>query len=347
MTRHMSARKLAESVDSYNEQGRGPLGAPRSGGAHVSKSRIPTDVEKKSRTTTRTVLPGNNVARSRRRGERRFIPFSTLLALCTFGVLLTVCFTADFIRPFDNRSIDFASSLQSPSLSHPFGTDRLGRDVMAASLHGLRVSFAISGAAAFVAVLCGGVLGLIAGAFGGWIDSVIMRGIDVIHAQNHFLFGMLLVVLFRPVFGGGAAIMLSVALTHWTTTARIVRAELLSLRERPFVKVAIGSGLGRWHVVTKHFLPHLLPATVLSFILLVPHAIFHESSLSFLGLGMPPDQPSLGNLLADSQDVLLTGGWWMMFFPGLLIFIACLSVGALGEYWRDRHHPRWRSELEL
>src|SRR5690606_11835574 len=137
------------------------------------------------------------------------------------------------------------------------------------------------------------------------------------------------------------------ALTHWVQIARIVRGELLSLRERPFVRAAINGGAGRWRLATRHYVPHLVPQIGLGFVLLLPHAIFHESGLSFLGLGMAPDQASLGNLLSDSRRSILLGGWWTAFFPGMLIFLASFCVGTLGEYLRDRLNPRWRAELEL
>jgi peptide/nickel transport system permease protein len=277
---------------------------------------------------------------------RRY-PKAAVASAAVLLVLLVGGLGADFIRPLDTRSVDLDMALQGPSLAHPMGTDLLGRDLLAHSLHGLRVSFTVSILAALVAMAVGGSLGLLAGSLGGKVDGLVMRGIDVFHSQNHFLFGILVVVLFRPMVGAALAIMLSVALTHWVAVARIVRGELLSLRERPFVLAATNGGAGRLRLAQHHFLPHLLPAIGLGFVLLMPHAIFHESGLSFLGLGMPPDHASLGNLLADSQRTLMTGGWWATFFPGALIFLACLAVGTLGEYLRDRHNPRWRSELEL
>jgi peptide/nickel transport system permease protein len=149
------------------------------------------------------------------------------------------------------------------------------------------------------------------------------------------------------VLGGVGAVTLSIGLTHWPSLARIVRGELLGLRERPFVAAAIGGGAGRRRLVRRHYLPHLLPAFGLAFVLTVPHAIFHESALSFLGLGLAPHQASLGNILADSQRSLLAGGWWVGAFAGAAILLAALAVAALGEHAREKLHPRWRSELEL
>lgn len=268
------------------------------------------------------------------------------LSFAFIVMLIVAAMAADAIRPWDDRHVDLTRMLQPPSLAHPMGTDSLGRDLLAQVLHGLRVSFTVSAAAALLAVVIGTSVGLGAAMAGGNVDFVLMRGVDVFQAQNHFLLSILIAVLFRPVFGPGGAVMMAVSLTHWTTIARIVRAQMLSLREQPFVAAAVNLGLSRRHVVVRHYIPHLLPSVMLAFVLLVPHAIFHESGLSFLGLGMPPHQPSLGSLLAESRQTLLTGSWWLVVFPGATIFGAALAIGMLGEYWRARLHPRWRSELE-
>lgn len=299
--------------------------------------------------TTRSLslrMPGIVVGRLNRSLLRRW-PKAALISAIILIVLAFAALTADVIRPLDTRSVDLSASLESPSVAHPMGTDQVGRDLMAHALHGLRLSFSVSLIAAVFAAIIGGGLGLIAGTFGGKVDGVLMRFIDIFHSQNHFLFGILVVVLFRPTLGAAGAIMMSVALTHWVPIARIVRGELLSLRERPFVHAAINGGSSRTRIALRHHLPHLAPAIGLGFVLLIPHAIFHESGMSFLGLGMPPHQASLGNVLADSRESLLLGGWWASFFPGALIFLAAASIGTLGEYFRDRHNPRWRSELEL
>lgn len=262
-------------------------------------------------------------------------------------ILIVAALVSPVLRPWDDRHIDLGSALQPPTFEHPMGTDTLGRDLLAQVLHGLRVSFAVSAAAALVAVLLGTAIGLVAGLVGGWVDTVLMRAVDIFQAQNHFLLSILLAVFFRPVLGPPGAIMLAVSLTHWVTVARIVRSQLLTLRERPFIAAAINSGASRWHLVQRHYLPHLLPAVSLAFVLLVPHSIFHESGLSFLGLGMPPHAPSLGSLLNESRQTLFTGGWWLAACPGAVIFLAAASIGLLGEYWRTRLHPHWRAELEL
>ncbi|MDA0169089.1 ABC transporter permease [Solirubrobacter taibaiensis] len=254
--------------------------------------------------------------------------------------------SAVFAAP-DDTAVHLESVLQAPSTAHLMGTDEVGRDLATRVLAGVRISLTIAAVAALGAVVVGTLVGLLAGAMGGRMDAAVMRGVDVLSAQNHFLFGILLIVLFRPVLGGAGAIVLAVGLTHWPSIARIVRGELLSVRERPFVAAAVGGGASRRRLARRHYLPHLLPAIGLAFVLTVPHAIFHESAYSFLGLGLPAHEASLGNILADGQRSLLAGGWWIALFPGLAILLAAVAVGTLAERWREHLHPRWRSELEL
>lgn len=274
-------------------------------------------------------------------------PVSVRVAAAVLVVLVVCALGADVLAPLDDRAVDLDNILAGPSWAHPFGTDEVGRDLLARVLHGIRISLAIASFAALTAVVIGTIVGVLAGTVGGKVDAVVMRATDVFASQNHFLFALLLVVLFRPVLGGAGAIMLSVGLTHWPSLARIVRGELMSLRELPFVSAAIGGGADRWRLARRHYLPHLVPAIGLAFVLTVPHAIFHESALSFLGLGLEPHRASLGNILSDGQRSLLAGGWWVALFPGLAILVASMTIGTLAEYFREQLHPRWRSELEL
>jgi len=263
-------------------------------------------------------------------------------------LLLTVlALAADVVRPLNETAVDLDSVLRAPSLAHPMGTDEVGRDLITRVIHGARVSLMIGGFAALLAAAVGGALGLAAGTLGGRVDTTIMRFTDACASQSHFFFVLLIAVLFRPALGGAGAVMLAVGLTHWPALARIVRGELLSVRERPFVAAAIGGGAGRRRLARRHYLPHLVPAIGLAFVLTIPHAIFHEAALSFLGVGLEPHRASLGNLLADSQQALLLGGWWVSLFPGLVLVVAAMTIGTIGEYWREHLHPRWRSELEL
>lgn len=275
------------------------------------------------------------------------LPRPVLGAAAVLLLLVIAAVTADLVRPLQETAVDLDSVLGAPSPAHPMGTDEVGRDLLTRVIHGTRVSLTIGVFAALLAAGVGGTLGLLAGTVGGKVDTAIMRFTDACASQSHFFFVLLIAVLFRPALGGAGAVMLAVGLTHWPSLARIVRGELLSLRERPFVAAAIGGGAGRRRLARRHYLPHLVPAIGLAFVLTIPHAIFHEAALSFLGVGLEPHQASLGNLLADSQQALLLGGWWVSLFPGLVLVVAAMTIGTIAEYWREHLHPRWRSELEL
>ncbi|MEU6414706.1 ABC transporter permease [Microbispora sp. NPDC046933] len=262
----------------------------------------------------------------------------TLALLCLAVVLVPA-----FAR-LDQQLVDLHSASLPPSLAHPFGTDEVGRDVLLRAVYGLRVSVLVGLAAAAVSVTIGTLAGLAAGAAGGTLDRLIMRVVDGFNSVPHLLFGIFIVALFTP---STTAVVVSVALTHWMTAARIVRSEVLTLRARPFVDAAIGGGSGRLRIVRRHFLPHLTPHITLAAVLMVPHAVWHETALSFLGLGLPPHLASLGNMINDGARSLLAGNWWASLFPGLFIFLPTLAISALAQYGRDRSSPRRRSELQL
>jgi peptide/nickel transport system permease protein len=274
-------------------------------------------------------------------------PPSMRIATGFLALMVLVALFANLIAPLDDTAVDLDRVLEGPSAAYPMGTDEVGRDLLVRVIHGVRISLGIAVLAAFAAVAFGTLVGVLAGTMGGKVDAVVMRITDVFASQNHLLFGILLLVLFRPALGGTGAVMLAIGLTHWPSLARIVRGELLSLRERPFVAAAVGGGASRWRLARRHYLPHMLPAVGLAFVLTVPHAIFHESAYSFLGLGLPAHQASLGNILNDGQRSLLAGGWWIALFPGLALLAAAMTIGTIAEYWREHLHPRWRSELEL
>ncbi|MEU3708850.1 ABC transporter permease [Streptomyces catenulae] len=246
--------------------------------------------------------------------------------------------------PLDNQSVDLARKLQAPSLSHPFGTDEVGRDLLLRCVYGLRVSLLVGVVAALVAVGLGTAVGALAGALGGWADRAVMRLVDLFSSVPHLLLGIFIVAMFRP---GVWPVILSVALTHWLSTARIVRAEVLSLRSRPHIDAAISGGASRWRVAVRHLLPGVLPQAGLAAVLMVPHAIWHESALSFLGLGLPAHEASLGIMVNAARGSLLAGAWWPTLFPGLFLIVPTLALAGLAGAWRERINPRRRSELML
>ncbi|GAA0451318.1 ABC transporter permease [Streptomyces sp. NPDC046215] len=261
-----------------------------------------------------------------------------VLAVALVALLVPVLF------PLDEQAVDLGAKLLPPSWAHPFGTDEVGRDLLLRCVHGLRVSLLVGLVAALAATVVGTAVGALAGALGGWADRVVMRVVDLFSSVPHLLLGIFVVAMFRP---GVWPVIASVALTHWLSTARIVRAEVLSLRSRPYIDAAVAGGSSRWRVTVRHLLPGVLPQAGLAAVLMVPHAIWHESALSFLGLGLPTHQASLGNMVQAARGSLLAGDWWPTLFPGLFIIVPTLAIAGLAGAWRDRLNPRRRSELTL
>ncbi|MFG3661017.1 ABC transporter permease [Streptomyces sp. NPDC047706] len=262
-----------------------------------------------------------------------------LVALTVLAVLLVPP-----LVQLDQQAVDLAAKLQPPSWAHPFGTDDVGRDLLLRCVYGLRVSLLVGVAAALTATVVGTAVGATAGALGGWFDRGIMRLVDTFSSVPHLLLGIFIVAMFRP---GVWPVVVSVALTHWLSTARIVRAEVLSLRSRPYIDAAVCGGASRWRVAVRHLLPGVLPQAALAAVLMVPHAMWHESALSFLGLGLPTHTASLGTLIQTARGSLLAGQWWPTLFPGLFIIVPTLAIAGLAGAWRERINPRRRSELML
>ncbi|MEU3741553.1 MULTISPECIES: ABC transporter permease [unclassified Streptomyces] len=264
-------------------------------------------------------------------------------AVLVAAVVLAVLLVPPLVN-LDEQAVNLAAKLQPPSLAHPFGTDDVGRDLLLRCVYGLRVSLLVGVVAAVVATVIGTAVGALAAASGGWVDRVVMRLVDVFSSVPHLLLGIFIVAMFRP---GVWPVVVSVALTHWLSTARIVRAEVLSLRSRPYIDAAISGGASRMRVTVRHLLPGVLPQAGLAAVLMVPHAIWHESALSFLGLGLPTHQASLGTLVQSARGSLLAGDWWPTLFPGLFIIVPTLAIAGLAGAWRERINPRRRSELML
>lgn len=281
-------------------------------------------------------------ARGRERRSTRTLKVRASAVLLAAAVLTVLLVPP--LAHLDQQAVDLSRKLLPPSPQHPFGTDDLGRDLLLRCVYGLRISLLVGVVAALVATVAGTVVGAASAALGGWTDRLVMRIVDVFSSVPHLLLGIFVVAMFRP---GVWPVIASVALTHWLSTARIVRAEVLSLRSRPYVDAAISGGSSRLRVTLRHLLPGVLPKAGLAAVLMVPHAMWHESALSFLGLGLPSHQASLGNLVQSARGSLLTGHWWPTLFPGLLLIALTLAVAGLAAAWRERLDPRRRSELML
>jgi peptide/nickel transport system permease protein len=233
-------------------------------------------------------------------------------------------------------------SLQGPSLAHPLGTDDLGQDLLARILYGGRVSMAVGLVSMLIAIFLGTVIGAIAGYCGGWIDHALMRLTDLFIALPQLPLLLLVVYLFRdamrrllnPELGMFILIVLVIGGLRWMQSARLVRAAFLSLKEKEFVEAAVALGTPPLRLALRHILPNALSPVIVAASLGVASAILAESSLSFLGLGFPPDMPTWGRLLFDAKDYLDSAPHWAL-FPGTMIFLVVLSINYVGDGLRD------------
>ncbi len=261
-----------------------------------------------------------------------------LFGLCIVLLLIVVAAFAPALARYDPNAIDIKSALEPPSQNHILGTDSLGRDLLSRMVYGARISLIIGIIAVGISVLVGTSLGAIAGYFGGGIDAIVMRFVDMMLCLPTFFLILTVVALLEPNI---INIMAIIGLTSWMGVARLVRAEALSLREREFVLAARATGASDFRIITKHILPNALGPVLVSATLGVGGAILVESSLSFLGIGVQPPTPSWGNILLDAKATLGVA-WWLMLYPGLAILVTVLGFNLLGEGLRDVLDPRRR-----
>ncbi|AEI42129.1 binding-protein-dependent transport systems inner membrane component [Paenibacillus mucilaginosus KNP414] len=219
-----------------------------------------------------------------------------------------------------------------PSIAHPFGTDWLGRDMLTRTLKGLLLSTQVGLTAGAVSVLIAAALGLLAAAGGRAADRLVTWLVDLFLSVPH----LVALILIAFVLGGGAkGVIVGVALTHWPSLSRVIRAEVLYLRSAEFVQVSARLGRSRWWIATRHMLPHLVPQLLVGLLLVFPHAVLHEAAVTFVGLGLSPHEPAIGIILSESMRHLSTGMWWLALFPGLCLLLTVLAFGRLGEALRQ------------
>lgn len=222
---------------------------------------------------------------------------------------------------------DFSRKNLMPCISCPFGTDWMGRDMFVRTLAGLSLSIRIGLLTAAVSAGIAFVLGIWA-ATGKYTDGVISCMIDVVMGIPHML---LLVLISFAVGKGFAGVVVGISLTHWTSLARLLRAEALQLKESQYVKIAGKLGKGRIYIAFKHMVPHLLPQLLTGVVLMFPHAILHEAGITFLGFGLSPEQPAIGIILSESMEYLAMGRWWLALFPGMLLVLVVMMFHVLGN----------------
>lgn len=253
-------------------------------------------------------------------------------------VVLAAAVLAPLVAPHDPNAMNLASALRPPSAQHWFGTDQLGRDVLSRVIHGARLSLFIAFCAVLLAGVGGTLVGLIAGYRGGWIDEVAMRLAEIQYALPPVILAMVLVGVIGP---NTTNIIIVVTLANWARFARVVRADALSLKHRDFVLLARLSGASSWWIVLRHILPNVRSTLLVLLTLDVGLIMILEATLSFLGLGIQPPDPSWGTMIADGRGYL-ERAWWISMLPGVVLLLTVLSVNVLGDALRERS-PRTQS----
>lgn len=231
---------------------------------------------------------------------------------------------------------DFSRKNLAPCTEYLFGTDWLGRDMFARTLRGLSVSILLGMVSAAVSAAAAFVLGVISAAMGRTADSAVSFCIDWVMGIPHILLLILISVALGKGFRGVAA---GVALTHWPSLARVIRAEMIQLKESPYIQIAEKLGKRKGYLIRKHMLPHLMPQFFVGLVLLFPHAILHESSVTFLGFGLSSEQPAIGIILSESMRYLVTGQWWLAAFPGAMLVLVVILFYEIGENLRKLLSP--------
>ncbi|MBN2298620.1 MAG: ABC transporter permease [Deltaproteobacteria bacterium] len=261
--------------------------------------------------------------------------------LAVVGLIIVLSFfmlslLTPYIAPYDPNVIDVENILEPPSSEHLFGTDDLGRDVFTRMLYGAGISLKVGFVAVGIAVLIGVILGAVAGYYGGWIDIIVMRFVDIMLCFPSFFLILAVIAFMEPsIFN----IMAVIGLTSWMGITRLVRAEFLTLKERDFVLAEKAMGAGSPRIIFIHILPNAMAPVLVAATLGIASAVLVESALSFLGIGVQPPTPSWGNILTQGQSVLGIA-WWLSFFPGMAILVTVLGYNLLGEGIRDAIDPR-------
>jgi peptide/nickel transport system permease protein len=275
------------------------------------------------------------------RGEKGFptIP----LGILAFLILIAVF--ANVLAPYNPEVGNLGDRFRAPAWQaggdsrHLLGTDHIGRDVLSRLLFGARVSLYIGFTAVIFAGTVGTTLGILAGYLGGWVDQVIMRITDAWLALPALTFAIFLAAIIGPSENN---IIIILALVYWTRYARVVRGEVLSLRERDFVRLAIVAGCSKWTIMRRHILPNVANSAIVLATLMLGVVIVAEAALSFLGVGVPPPKPAWGLMLADGKKGMMAGYWWLTVLPGTMIMLLVLSANLLGDWLRVKFDPQLR-----
>lgn len=263
-----------------------------------------------------------------------------MIGFIILTIFILASILAPILSPYSRDSIDLMNIESHPGLKHILGTDELGRDVFTRLIYGGRVSLGVALSATVMQLAIGLTLGCISGFYGKWIDNVIMRIVDTVMCFPFFVIAISIAALIGP---SALNVILIIGLLQWTGVARIVRAEILSLKHSEFIEAARAMGFSNFEIIRKHLLPNISSPVIVNATLSVAQGILMEAGLSFLGLGVKQPQPSWGNILSAAQSMrVLQYEWWLWIPAGLLVFLSVLSINFVGDGLRDALDPKMK-----
>ena len=252
----------------------------------------------------------------------------TIFLICFTILIIFAVFAGGAIIPETALKADFAVKNTAPSLNHIFGTDWVGRDMFLRTIKGMSTSIMIGMASSIINVIIAVLLGTLAGTLSKYTDNVVCWLIDFVMGIPHIVLLMLISFALGRGFKG---VFIGIAITHWTSLARIVRGEVIQIKNEQYIKISRKMGKSSFYIMKNHIIPFVFPQAIVGGILLFPHAILHEASITFLGFGLSPESPAIGIILSESMKYILTGYWWLAFFPGLMLVIIVILFDILGE----------------
>lgn len=271
------------------------------------------------------------VSRARPNARQKVIIFTVAAAVYLLGI-----FIWGTLMPESAFAVNYAAKFLPPGSEHPFGTDFMGRDMFFRSIKALANSMLIGLAASLISSIIALIFGISAAVIGGKYDKLILMWIDCCMGLPHLVLLILISVLAGR---GGRGVLIAVAFTHWPELTRLVRAEALQIRSAQYVQAAYKLGRSKRQAAAEHILPHVAPVYLVGLVLLFPHAIMHESAITFLGFGLPAETPAIGVILAEAMKHIATGKWWLALFPGLLLIIAVLLFFLIGDNLKKLLNP--------
>lgn len=282
-------------------------------------------------------LKNKNISSYRLPQKRFGAREKTLLSIIIFTVFLGTIILLGNTITSEHIKINLRDKNLAPSMSHLFGTDWVGRDMFYRTIKGLSLSIKVGLLSSAISGVIALILGLMSATLGKVVDNFLTWFIDLVLSVPHAL---IIILISISVGGGFKGVVTGVALTHWPSLARVIRAEVMQIKESDYTKISRNFGKSNLYIAVNHILPHIIPQLLVGIVLIFPHAVLHEASITFLGFGLPPHEPAIGVILSEAMKYLNSGRWWLAFFPGLSLVIVSLMVDNIGKQVNKLINPK-------